>query len=326
VDAIFVNQLGRDFRTYEKAEGLGASFRNLFARKPLVKTAVEQVSFTVAEAGIVGFLGPNGAGKTTTLKILAGIMPPTSGTASVLGHVPWKRSNAFRRQMAIVMGQRSQLWPDLPARETFALNRAIYDLDRAEYRRTLDELVAAFGVEGQLQTQVRRLSLGERMKMELVASLLHQPKVLFLDEPTIGLDLISQKAIRDLVRTLPARWGTTVMLTSHYVSDIEDLCERVILINRGRLVYDGALAGIRGRLADRKTVRLDFSEPVDPAAFQDEPALREAQPLSAVFEVGRSEVKDFCRRAFEVWPVADLTIGEAPLEEAITRWYQGAEA
>jgi ABC-2 type transport system ATP-binding protein len=326
MDAIVVDRLGREFQTYEKAEGLAASFRNLFARKPLIKRAVAEVSFTVAEAGIVGFLGPNGAGKTTTLKILSGIMPPTSGTAQVLGHVPWKRSTAFRRQMAIVMGQRSQLWPDLPARETFALNRAIYDLDKAEYRSTLDDLVAAFGVEAQLQTQVRRLSLGERMKMELVASLLHRPKVLFLDEPTIGLDLVSQKAIRDLVRTLPARWGTTVMLTSHYVSDIEDLCERVILINRGRLVYDGALEGIRGTLGNQRTVRLEFSEPVESSSLAAEAGLQETEALAAVFEVPRTEVKDFCRRAFALWPVADLTIEEAPLEEAITRWYQGADA
>lgn len=319
---IDVQNLGRTFSYYEKLEGLKGSWANLFGRKTLVKQAVRDVSFTIEAGTTVGFLGPNGAGKTTTLKMLAGIMPPTSGTARVLGHVPWKRHNDFRRQMAIVMGQRSQLWPDLPARETFALNRAIYELDKKEYRRTLDELVETFGLADLLPIQVRRLSLGERMKMELVASLLHKPQVLFLDEPTIGLDLLSQRAIRDLVRTLAARWGTTVMLTSHYLSDIEDLCERVILINHGRIVYDGALTGVNSALADRKTVRLDFSVPVPLADLQREPGFRSVAGLGAEFEVGRSEVRDFCRRALDAWPVADLTIGEPPLEEGIARIYR----
>jgi len=322
VSAIEVQALSRSFSYYEKPEGLKGSFQNLFARKMLVKQAVREVSFTIEAGSTVGFLGPNGAGKTTTLKMLAGIMPPTLGTASVLGHVPWQRKKEFRRQMAIVMGQRSQLWPDLPARETFALNRAIYELDHAEYRRTLDELVETFGLAELLPVQVRRLSLGERMKMELVASLLHRPKVLFLDEPTIGLDLLSQRAIRDLVRTLAARWGTTVMLTSHYLSDIEDLCERVILINHGKIVYDGALTGVNTALADRKTVKLDFSTPVSLASLQTEPGFRSADGLGAEFEVGRAEVRDFCRRALDTWPVADLTIGEPPLEEGIARIYR----
>lgn len=320
--AIEVQSLGRSFTYYEKPEGLKGSFRNLWARKTLVKQAVREVSFTIEAGSTVGFLGPNGAGKTTTLKMLAGIMPPTAGAATVLGHVPWKRAKDFRRQMSIVMGQRSQLWPDLPARETFALNRAIYELDKAEYRRTLDELVETFGLADLLPIQVRRLSLGERMKMELVASLLHKPQVLFLDEPTIGLDLLSQRAIRDLVRTLAARWGTTVMLTSHYLSDIEDLCERVILINHGRIVYDGALAGVNATLADRKSVKLDFSSPVALDSLRAEPGFKSAEGLAAEFEVGRAEVRDFCRRALDTWPVADLTIGEPPLEEGIARIYR----
>jgi ABC-2 type transport system ATP-binding protein len=325
MSAIEVQNLGRQFTYYEKAEGLKGSFANLFARKTLTKQAVRDLSFTIEAGSIVGFLGPNGAGKTTTLKILSGIMPPTTGTARVLGQVPWKRTTEFRRQMAIVMGQRSQLWPDLPARETFALNRAIYDLDRTEYRRTLDELVETFDLADLLSVQVRRLSLGERMKMELVASLLHKPQVLFLDEPTIGLDLLSQRAIRDLVRTLTGRWGTTVMLTSHYLSDIEDLCERVILINHGHQVYDGALVGVNAALAGRKTVRLDFSEPVPRASLETEPGFRRIEGPGAVFEVDRSEVRDFCRRALEAWPVADMTIGEPPLEEGIARLYRAEE-
>jgi len=325
MSAIEVQGLGRSFSFYEKTEGLKGSLSNLFSRKTLVKHAVHDVSFSIEPGTTVGFLGPNGAGKTTTLKMLAGIMPPTSGTATVLGHVPWKRAKDYRRQMAIVMGQRSQLWPDLPAQETFALNRAIYELDKTEFRRTLDELVETFDLAALLAVQVRRLSLGERMKMELVASLLHKPQVLFLDEPTIGLDLLSQRAIRDLVRTLAARWGTTVMLTSHYLSDIEDLCERVILINHGTLVYDGSLNGVNATLADRKTVKLAFATAVNRATLEAEPGFRSCEGLGAEFEVGRSEVRDFCRRALDAWPVADLTIGEPPLEEGIARIYRGAD-
>ncbi len=325
MEAIEVQALGRSFSYYEKAEGLRGSFANLFHRRVLVKQAVREVSFSIPEGATVGFLGPNGAGKTTTLKMLAGIMPPTSGTARVLGHLPWQRRKDFRRQMAIVMGQRSQLWPDLPARETFSLNRAIYELDKHEYRLTLDELVETFGLAKLLPVQVRRLSLGERMKMELVASLLHKPKVLFLDEPTIGLDLLSQRAIRDLVRTLAARWGTTVMLTSHYLSDIEDLCERVILINHGRIVYDGELTGVNATLGDRKTVHLDFSQPMELRELQNEPGFRAAEGLGADFELARSQVRDFCQKALAAWPVGDLTIGEPPLEEGIARIYQANE-
>jgi len=323
MSAIEVQSLGRQFVYYEKKEGLRGSFANLWARKSLVKQAVDGVTFSIEPGATVGFLGPNGAGKTTTLKMLAGIMPPTSGQARVLGFVPWKRERDYRRQMAIVMGQRSQLWPDLPAQETFGLNRAIYQIDRTEYRRTLDELIETFALQDLVGVQVRRLSLGERMKMEIVASLLHRPRVLFLDEPTIGLDLLSQRTIRDLIRTLAARWGTTVMLTSHYLSDIEDLCERVILINHGRIAYDGPLTGVN-TLAGRKRIRIDFSAPMGVGLVESEPGFRGLRDQGAEFEVDRSEVRDFCRRALDLWPVADLTIEEPPLEDGIARLYSEA--
>ena len=259
---IEVKGLRRDFSYYEKAEGLSGSLHNLVHRKKLVREAVKGVSFSIGEGEMVGFLGPNGAGKTTTLKMLSGIMHPSSGEALVLGQVPWMRKKDFRMRISIVMGQRSQLWPDLPAVESFNLNRAIYEIGRKDYERSLGELVELFGIKELLGVQVRRLSLGERMKMEITAALLHRPAVLFLDEPTIGLDLLSQRAIREFVRTLNERQGTTVMLTSHYLSDIEELCGRVVLINRGEIVYDGPLAGVNATLADRKVVRLQFSAPV----------------------------------------------------------------
>ena len=320
---IEVTDLCRNFTYYEKAEGLSGSFRNLLARKTLVKEAVKDVSFSIEAGQTVGFLGPNGAGKTTTLKMLSGIMHPSSGDARVLGHIPWARKKDFRRRIAIVMGQRSQLWPDLPALESFDLNRAIYEIDKAEYKRTLDELVSLFGIAEQLPVQVRRLSLGERMKMEIIAALLHRPAVLFLDEPTIGLDLISQRAIRDLLKGLNGRFGTTVMLTSHYLSDIEDLCERIILINHGSVVYDGALSGVNETLADRKTVRLVLSERVAGDALERYPGFKSLEDSCAVFEVERSDVRAFSRRALDELPVVDLTIEDMPLEEGIARLYRG---
>jgi ABC-2 type transport system ATP-binding protein len=324
VPIIEVDGLTRRFSYYEKAEGLGASFKNLLRRKELLKEAVSGVSFTVDEGEIVGFLGPNGAGKTTTLKMLSGIMHPSAGDASVMGFRPWQRKKDFRMRISIVLGQRSQLWPDLPALEAFELNRTIYELDRTDYRQTLDELVELFGVGSLLPVQVRRLSLGERMKMELIAALLHKPSVLFLDEPTIGLDILSQRAIRDLVRTFNSRYGTTVMLTSHYLSDIEELCERAILINGGRIVYDGPLREVNASLGDRKTVKLSFSEPVAEASLAATEGFRSAEGLDAIFEVERSRVKAFSRAALDTFPVADLTIEDIPLEEGIARLYRGS--
>jgi ABC-2 type transport system ATP-binding protein len=336
MEAIEVKGLTRHFSYYEKPEGLSGSLRNLVSRKRLVREAVRGVTFAVREGEMVGFLGPNGAGKTTTLKMLSGIMHPSSGEATVLGHVPWMRKKDFRMRVSIVMGQRSQLWPDLPAIESFNLNRAIYEIGRPEYERTLGELVELFGIAELLKVQVRRLSLGERMKMEITAALLHRPKVLFLDEPTIGLDLLSQRAIRGLVRSLNERQGTTVMLTSHYLSDIEELCGRVILINRGSIVYDGALQGVNAALAERKVVKLVFSSPVGAAALEAYGGLRRSELpgapgpgggfMEATFDVERSAVRDFSRGVLGELPVADLTIEEVPLEEGIARLYRGEAA
>jgi len=320
---IEVNNLCRNFTYYEKDSGLRGSFNNFFARKTIVKEAVKNVSFNIEAGTTVGFLGPNGAGKTTTLKMLAGIMHPSSGDALVMGQVPWLRKKNFRMRIAIVMGQRSQLWPDLPAIESFDLNRTIYEIGRTDYKKTLEELVELFGIKEQLNVQVRRLSLGERMKMEIIASLLHRPEVLYLDEPTIGLDIISQQAIRDLLRGLNARFGTTVMLTSHYLSDIEDLCERIILINHGSVVYDGPLAGVNEKLADRKIVRLMFSESVSESRLAGFSGFSGIENGYASYEIERADVRAFSRRALEELPVIDLTIEDMPLEAGIARLYRG---
>jgi ABC-2 type transport system ATP-binding protein len=223
---------------------------------------VRQISFQIEEGEMVGFLGPNGAGKTTTLKMLSGILHPTGGTASVLGFTPWERKKAFKMQFAIVMGQKNQLWWDLPANESLYLNKCIYEVDDRTYQATLNELTELLDVKDLLSVQVRRLSLGERMKMELIAALIHKPKLIFLDEPTIGLDILSQKKMREFFKYYNREKKATIILTSHYIADIEDLCKRSIIINQGRIVYDGDLQGVNEVFAQSKVIKLQLSVPV----------------------------------------------------------------
>jgi len=245
---IEVEGLTRVFRTYKKPPGFWAGVKGLVHREFEEIAAAKDISFSIAEGEFVGFLGPNGAGKTTTLKMLSGLIQPTSGRARVAGFDPSKRENAYRRIFALVLGQKNQLWWDLPASESFALLRAIYALPAAEYRQTLDELVELLGIGAKLDVMVRELSLGERMKMELIAALLHRPRVLFLDEPTIGLDVVSQKAVRQFLRDYNRRKGVTILLTTHDIADIERLCSRVVAIDHGRVTYDGTIEDLR---ADR---------------------------------------------------------------------------
>src|SRR3989475_2021645 len=237
--AIAVSQLSKSFRTYKKQPGFVGAIRGLFRRKYEETLAVQEVSFSIEPGELVGFLGPNGAGKTTTLKMLAGLLYPTSGSAQVLGYVPWERHDGYRRQFALLLGQKNQLWWDLPARESLELNAKIYGLPAAALEKTVAEMSELLAVRDKLNVMVRELSLGERMKMELIASLLHQPKVLFLDEPTIGLDVVSQKTVREFLREHNARQKTTILLTSHYMTDIQELCERVIIIDQGTIFFDG---------------------------------------------------------------------------------------
>jgi ABC-2 type transport system ATP-binding protein len=258
---IQVDGISKSFRLHKKAAGLKGSVSALFHRKWEEKRALKGVSFSVSPGEIVGLVGANGAGKTTLVKILAGIVHPTSGTATVLGHVPWERHNEFRRGIALIMGQKASLWWDLPAEDCFLLLKEIYRIPVDRYRAALATLVDALGVGGQLNTQIRRLSLGERMKMELIAALLHDPKAVFLDEPTIGLDLTAQRAIRDFILRYSAEKKPAMILTSHYMEDIERLCKRLVIIRDGEFVYDGPLAAITDRYAKHKvvTAKLDPS-------------------------------------------------------------------
>jgi ABC-2 type transport system ATP-binding protein len=319
VNVIEVRNLTRIFRTYKKQPGFWGGVKGLFNRKYDETAAAKDVTFSIAEGEFVGFLGPNGAGKTTTLKMLSGLIFPTSGTARVAGFDPTKRENAYRRIFALVLGQKNQLWWDLPAIESFTLLKAIYGLPADEYKQTLDELVDLLGIRDKLNVMVRELSLGERMKMELIASLLHEPKVLFLDEPTIGLDVISQKTVREFIRRHNAERQTTILLTSHYMADIQALCDRVIIIDHGKTFFDGKLSEIVDRFADFKFVTIQCDKaneyPAEKLAHYGE--VVEKTPSTITLKVKRDRVIPTCKALLDELPVTDIDIQEVPIEDVI---------
>lgn len=308
--------LTKTFRTYRKERGVRGALKGLFRREFAETRAVDDVSFQIAEGDFVGFLGPNGAGKTTTLKMLSGLLHPTKGAASVLGFVPWERKDAMKRQISLLMGQKNALWWDLPARESLELNRVIYEIPRPDFERIVDELTEMLDVREQLDVMVRELSLGQRMKMELIAALLHQPKVLFLDEPTIGLDVESQRTVREFLKLHNTQSRTTILLTSHYMRDIEALCERVILIDHGRVVFDGLLERIVEQFSVSKIVEAKFSAPTH-ADFGSLGSILERTPHSVRIGVLRAKVTEVCRILLEQAAVADLTVVEPPIEDVI---------
>ena len=321
---IKVEGLTKVFRTYRKEEGLLGAVRGLFHRRHTETRAADAVSFSVGEGEFVGFLGPNGAGKTTVLKMLSGLLQPTSGSARVLGLDPSRRPIELKRRFALLMGQKNALWWDLPARESLELNRAIYGIERKQFESTVDELSELLDVRDKMGVMVRELSLGERMKMELIAALLHRPKVLFLDEPTIGLDVISQKKVREFLREYNRRHRVVTLLTSHYMQDIEELCERVILIDHGKIFFDGPLAEVTARFTSTKVIGVDFSEPL-PKSFIPPGTVLESTPMSIKVEVARAEVPQACTALLAAAPVVDLSVEEVPIEEVIRRVFGGQQ-
>jgi ABC-2 type transport system ATP-binding protein len=279
--------------------------------------AVDRISFDLAPGEVVGFLGPNGAGKTTTLKMLSGLLYPTGGDVAVLGHVPSKRQSEFLRQITLVMGQRNQLVWDIPALDSFELNRAIYRIPRSDYRRTLDELTALLELEPLLRKPVRNLSLGERMKCEIAAALLHRPQVVFLDEPTIGLDVTMQRRIRDFLGEYNRRFGATILLTSHYMADVEALCKRVVVIHHGRLLFDGDLSALVRQFTAHKTVVVQLEDPDRDLASYGEVISADAGRYT--LRVPQAETARLTERLLADLPVIDLLVEEPPLEEVIER-------
>ncbi|HEY4300511.1 MAG TPA: ABC transporter ATP-binding protein [Candidatus Didemnitutus sp.] len=324
---IEVENLTRVFRTYKKKPGFLGGVQGLFKRDFEETRAADSVTFSIGEGEFVGFLGPNGAGKTTTLKMLSGLIYPTSGRARVAGFDPSKRENAYRRLFALVLGQKNQLWWDLPALESFYLLRAIYDLDQAQYQSTLDELVDLLGVRAKLDVQVRELSLGERMKMELIAALIHRPRVLFLDEPTIGLDVVSQKAVRDFLRDYNRRHKTTILLTSHYMADISQLCERVIVIDHGRKIYDGALDRIAGAGARQRIIKFRSTDSAFPADWKPRfGTVKVGADGEFMLHVPSEHITDVCQQILNQGTVEDITIQDVPLEDIISEIFSRGAA
>jgi len=318
---IEVSRLCKAFRTYKKQPGLGGAVRGLFRRQYEQTLAVNDINFTIEAGSLVGFLGPNGAGKTTTLKMLSGLLYPSSGSARVLGYVPWERKDGYRRQFALLLGQKNQLWWDLPARESFELNAQIYGIARETMEYRVTEMADLLAVRDKLNVSVRELSLGERTKMELIASLLHQPRVLFLDEPTIGLDVVSQKTVREFLREHNAKQQTTILLTSHYMADIQELCERVIIIDHGKIFFDGRLSHIVDRFADSKIVTIQCAGAADCSAEQLSKygEILEQTSGSIRLQVKRDRVIPTCKALLDQLSVTDIDIQKVPIEEVIRR-------
>jgi ABC-2 type transport system ATP-binding protein len=320
---IEVNGLTKSFRTYKKHPGFKGAVRGLFTREYQTTTAVNSIGFSVEPGEFVGFLGPNGAGKTTTLKMLAGLLHPTSGSARVMGHIPWERNNEYRRQFALLLGQKNQLWWDLPALESLELNAKIYGISRTDLDRTVAEMGELLRVRDKFNVAVRELSLGERMKMELIASLLHRPKILFLDEPTIGLDVVSQKSVREFLREYNARQKTTIMLTSHYMADIQELCQRVVIIDQGRILFDGRLSDVVDRFADFKLITIHCPE-ADKSTNEALAKYGEVADKAAdhfKLKVKRDRVIAVCKALLDDFPVRDIDIEEVPIEDVIRQLF-----
>jgi len=321
---IEIEGLSKSYRIFQKQEGLLASVRGLFKRTYRDVEAVRGIDLRVETGEFVAFLGPNGAGKTTTLKLLSGVITPSGGTARVMGYVPWKRENAYRRRFALVMGQKNQLWWDLPAQESFRLHQQIYCIEPAQFTRRLDELVDLLTVRQLLGQPVRELSLGERMKMELIAALLHSPEVLFLDEPTIGLDVVAQHSIQSFLRHYQQQRQMTVLLTSHYMKDVAALCRRVVIIAKGQIMYDGSLSGIIDRFSSHKVITLVFPTDSVPPGLGKFGQILETQGPKIKLRVDRQGSTVALATILSSHTVEDVSVEDPPLEEVIAEMFSQA--
>jgi ABC-2 type transport system ATP-binding protein len=320
---IEATELTKTYRVFQKQEGVLGAIRGLYHREYREVRAVDRISFTIEPGEMVAFLGPNGAGKTTTLKMLSGLIYPTAGDVRVLDFVPWQRADKFRRQFSLVMGQKNQLWWDLPAGDSFQLHREIYSIPLGDFQKTLGELTEILGVGTLTKQAVRELSLGERMKMELIAALLHRPRLLLLDEPTIGLDVVAQAAIQKCLRDYHDQRGVTMLLTSHYMRDVEALCDRVLVINHGVLVYDGPLSGIIERFSESKLVKLQFEHLAPDNLEQFGQVVRSEGPF-ADLRIERTKVALALGAILDRHALADVSVEDPPLEEVIAKVFEEA--
>lgn len=325
MNVIVASHLFKYYKVHQKEPGLSGSLKSLFKRKYETVKAVDDVNFQIGEGELVGFIGPNGAGKTTTLKCLSGLLYPDRGFVSVLNYNPWERKTPFLKQISFVMGQKSQLWWDLPPMETFLLNREIYEVPKPQFSQTLDELVELLDVGDVLKVQSRKLSLGQRMKCELIAALLHRPKVLFLDEPTIGLDVVMQKKIRDFIKVYNKRFQSTVILTSHYMGDVKELAQRVIIIDKGKIVFDGRLEEITKKYTDHKIITVIFSKRVERSDLKGVGKIKKFNSHRASLMVGKDKISIAASYLLKSFPVEDLNIEEPPIEDIIRELFTGKD-
>ncbi len=319
---IEIDNLEKSYRVYQKREGLRAAISGLFRRETRLVEAVKGISLRVQQGEFVAFLGPNGAGKTTTLKLLSGVIYPTSGTARVMGYVPWERSNAYRSRFALVMGQKNQLWWDLPSQESFRLHQQIYRIEPSQFQFTLDELSDLLSIRHLLGRPVRELSLGERMKMELIAALLHSPDVLFLDEPTIGLDVVAQHNIQQFLRFYQEQRQITILLTSHYMKDVAALCRRVIIITDGAIQFDGSLGEIIEQFSTTRLVRLRLAEGQSADGMDRYAQVESIELPKVTLRCPRASVAKVLAQVLTEFQIEDVAVDDPPLEEVISKLYR----
>ncbi len=312
-----VKNLRKEFQIYRKAPGLKGTIKNLFKREYSTVKAVDNVSFNIERGEFVGFIGPNGAGKTTTLKSLSGLLYPTSGSVSVLGYTPWERNTEFLKRISLVMGQKNQLWWDLPAMDSFLMNKEIYEISDSDFYPRLDDLIDLLDIGSVVNISVRKLSLGQRMKCELLSSLLHSPQVLFLDEPTIGLDVVMQKKLRTFFKEYNRKYETTVMLTSHYMDDVKELCKRVIIIDDGRIMYDGSVSNLIKVHAQYKTISFVANKKILRSDLEAIGEIVRLDDINGVLKVHRDSVPNVSAKLLKSFQVEDLNIDEMGLDDVI---------
>lgn len=318
---ISVSHLSKYYQVHRKEPGMVGSLKSLFVRKYEDVKAVDAISFEIAEGELVGFIGPNGAGKTTTLKCLSGLLYPNKGKISVLGFDPYQRNPKLLKQIALVMGQKNQLWWDLPAIDTFNLNKEIYEISNEKYNAVLNELSNLLEVKDILKIPVKKLSLGQRMKLELMASIIHSPKVLFLDEPTIGLDVLMQKKLREFIKEYNIRFKATIVLTSHYMQDVEELCRRVIIINFGKIIFDGQLSSLIEKYSTNKQIKVLFRRYADPKKIDKLGKIDSFAFPELILNVPNKRVNAVASLILKNFDVEDLTIEEPQIEDVITQVY-----